>query len=105
DNLLFMDAGFVIIAGSFLIYVFLLFHKERKILSNTHDIIDKFLAFLLLYSGISIIYYSITGEPFLNDSEESYSVYLFIMGFIALIWSVPTILSEFTFFKKYLKKK
>lgn len=69
------------------------------------EIIGKFLAISLFYAGISIIYFSITGNPLFNESKETYNIYIFIIGFIAMIWTIPELLSEFRFFKKFTKKK
>ncbi len=99
-----MELGILIIIGTFIIYYFAVIFSEKKIISEPKDIIDKFLSILLLYAGISIIYYAFTGSPFLTDSEESYSVYIFIIGFVAILWTVPNLLSEFRFFKDFVKK-
>jgi len=58
-----------------------------------------------MYAGISLIYYSITGRPFLNDSPEAYNIYIFIIGFIALLWTVPNLLEKFTFFQNFINPK
>lgn len=95
----------LIVVGLFLIYYFLVLILERKMLSDPKDIIGKFLAISLFYAGISIIYYSLTGKPLFGDSEQAYSVYIFIIGFVAIIWTIPELLSEFKFFKKFMKNK
>jgi len=99
-----MDLGFLIIIGVFLVYYLLVLVSEKRIISEAGDIIDKFLSILLLYAAISIIYYSLTGQPFLSDNEDTYAVYIFIIGFVALLWAVPNLLKEFRFFNKFLKK-
>ncbi len=99
-----MDLGFLIIIGVFLVYYFAVLFIEKKVIHEPKDIIDKFLSILLLYAGISIIYYAITGQPFLTDNEESYSIYIFIIGFVALLWTIPNLLKEFRFFNKFIKK-
>lgn len=99
-----MDLGILIVIGVFLLYYFTILFYEKKIISEPKEIIDKFLSIILLYAGISIIYYALTGNPFLTDSEESYAVYIFIIGFVAILWTIPNLLSEFRFFKKFLKQ-
>lgn len=68
-------------------------------------IIEKFLAVLLTYAGIALIYFSLTGKPFFGDEISDYYVYIFIIGFISVIWAIPNLLSEFKFFKKFIKKE
>lgn len=99
-----MDVGFIIIAASFIGYLLLLLYFERKFLFEPRDVLDKFLAFSLLYAGISILYFAFTGETFLSESESSYRLYLFLIGVMSILWSVPTILGEFQFFKDFEKK-
>jgi len=99
-----MDLGFLIIIGIFLLYYLAVLLTEKKIIHEPKDIIDKFLSILLLYAGISIIYYAITGQPFLTDNEDSYAIYIFIIGFVALLWTIPNLLKEFRFFNKFIKK-
>lgn len=88
-----------------MIYYLLVLLVEKKIINEPADIISKFLAVLLLYAGISLIYFSFTGKPFFSSSTENYNLYIFIIGFIAVLWTVPELLSEFRFFKKFMKKK
>ncbi len=99
-----MDLGFLIIIGVFVIYYLLVLISEKRIISEAGEIIDKFLSILLLYAAVSIIYYSLTGRPFLSDNEDTYAVYIFIIGFVALLWAVPNLLKEFRFFNRFLKK-
>ena len=63
-----MELGFLIIIAVFLIYYFAVLFSEKKIIMEPKNIIDKFLSVILLYAGISLIYFSITGRPFLNDT-------------------------------------
>lgn len=100
-----MELSFLIIAGLFILYILVILYVEKRIIYHPEDLLEKFLAFMLLYAGISIMYYATTGRPFLNESETSYTTYLFLIGFIAMMWSIPNILSEFKFFKKYMFKK
>jgi len=77
-------------------------------LHDPKEIISKFLSVILLYAGISIVYYSFTGTPFLGESEDNYNLYIFIIGFVAILWTIPDLLSEFKFFRKFInggKKK
>ena len=82
----------------FIVYYFAVLFKEKKILKDPKDIIKKFLAVILLYAGISLIYFSITGKAFPGSNIENYSIYIFIMGFVAVLWTIPELLKEFTFF-------
>ncbi len=100
-----MDPAFILIISVFLIYYFTVLFFEKKLISEAKDIIDKFLSVTLLYAGISLIYYSITGQPMLTDTEGSYNVYIFIMGFVAVLWTIPHLLSEYNFFRKFMRKK
>lgn len=95
---------YLIIISIFLIYYFTVLIKEKKILKDPKDIIGKFLAVILLYAGISLMYFSLTGKPFLGASEDNYSIYIFIMGFVAVLWTIPELLKEFKFFKDFTKK-
>ncbi len=99
-----MDLGFLIIIGIFIVYYLAVLFAEKRIIHEPKDIIDKFLSIILLYAGVSIIYYAITGQPFLSDTEDSYAVYIFIIGFVALLWTIPNLLKEFRFFKNFIKK-
>ena len=98
-----IDIGFIVIIVAFLLYYFSLIFVERKLVHEPKEIISKFFSVTLLFAGISLIYYSITGQPFLNDNEGSYKVYIFIIGFVAILWTVPHLLSEFKFFRKFFK--
>ena len=94
-----VNTNFIVVVLVFLVYYFLILFIEKRLLKEPQVIIEKFLSLLLLYAGISIIYFSITGKPFIGDTLESYMVYIFLIGFIALLWSVPTLLEEFSFFR------
>jgi len=100
-----ISSASLLIVGLFLVYYFSLLIFEKKIIDDPKEIIGKFLAISLFYAGISIIYYSITGNPLLGESENTYTIYIFIIGFIAILWTIPELLSEFKFFKKFIKKK
>ena len=58
---------------------------------------------MLSYAGISIIYFSFTGEPFLG-SDDNYNLYIFIMGFVAIMWTLPELLNEFEFFRHFINR-
>ena len=88
-----------------MIYYLLVLLVEKKIINEPADIISKFLAVLLLYAGISLIYFSFTGKPFFSNSTENYNLYIFIIGFIAILWAIPNLLSEFKFFRKFTDSK
>ena len=93
---------YLIIVGIFLLYYLLVLIIERKMISEPKEIISKFLAVILLYAGISIIYFSFTGKPFLSESTENYNLYIFIIGFVSILWTIPDLLSEFNFFNKFM---
>ncbi len=95
---------YLIIVGIFLLYYLLVLIIERKMISEPKEIISKFLAVILLYAGISIIYFSFTGKPFLSESTENYNLYIFIIGFVSILWTIPDLLSEFNFFNKFMNK-
>ncbi len=100
-----IDIGYLIIIGVFIIYYFAVLIKERKIIKEPSDILEKFLSVVLMYAGISLIYYSITGQALLNDSPQTYNIYIFVIGFIALLWTIPNLLEEFSFFKKFVRNR
>jgi hypothetical protein len=97
--------SYLLVIGAFLIYYLSIIFFERKIVDQPTDILEKFLAITLIFAGISLIYYSITGQPFLVESADEYNVYIFLIGFIAVLWAVPNLLSEFSFYKKFFDKK
>jgi len=96
--------GYLIIIIIFIVYYFAVILFEKKIIHEPKDIIEKFLAVALAYAGISLIYFSLTGQPFLTDTITEYYIYIFIIGFIAVLWAIPNLLSEFRFFRKFLHK-
>lgn len=103
-----MDIRYTFIVLAFLIYYLLVIIIEKKIIHKPSEILDKFLSVLLLYAGTSLIYFSLTGKPFLTDSADTYTIYIFVIGFIAILWTIPNLLEEFTFFNKFFnpqKKK
>ncbi|HDL02246.1 MAG TPA: hypothetical protein ENH20_00245 [Candidatus Pacearchaeota archaeon] len=100
-----MSTEYLIIISAFIIYYITVMITEHKIIKNPKDIISKFLSVILLYAGISLVYFSLTGEPLPGATEESYSIYIFIIGFVAILWTIPELLKEFTFFKNFTKKK
>jgi divalent metal cation (Fe/Co/Zn/Cd) transporter len=99
-----ISAGYIAIVGIFIFYYMLVLFIEKKILSEPKTIITRFLSVILLYAGIGIIWYSFTGTPMLGDSQENYNLYIFIIGFVAILLTVPDLLSEFSFFKRFLVK-
>ena len=99
------NLAYLIIVSVFILYYLLILLFEKKLLSDPKNIIEKFLAVLLTYVGVSLIYFSFTGKPFIGDDINSYYVYIFVIGFISVIWAIPNLLSEFRLFKKFIKKK
>ena len=100
-----ISTSYLIIVGLFLLYYLLVLVIEKKMIHEPKSIIARFLSVILFYAGISIIYFSFTGKAFLDDSTENYNLYVFIIGFIALLWTIPDLLSEFRFFRKFMKKR
>lgn len=84
-----------------MIYYFAVLYFEKVLIQDPKVIIEKFLSVLLLYVGISTVYFALTGKPFLDDTPQTYAVYIFIIGFISLVWSTVNLLSVFSFFKKF----
>ena len=97
--------SYLIVVGLFLIYYLVLLFKERKLIKEPGEIIAKFLSMVLLYAGVSIVYFSFTGKTLFGESSETYNLYIFIIGFIAILWTVPDLLEEFTGFRNFFKKK
>ena len=99
------NLSYLIIIILFLIYYLAIAYFEKKFISDPREVIEKFLAVILGYAGISLIYFSLTGKPLFTDSVSEYYIYIFIIGFIAVLWSVPTLLLEFKFFKRFSRMK
>lgn len=100
-----VEVSYLIIIVTFVIYYFCVLYFQRHILSDPKDIIEKFLAVVLLYAGISLMYFALTGQPLFSDNPEEYTVYIFIMGFVAVLWTIPTLLQEFTFFQQFIRRQ
>ena len=98
------NISYLIIIGIFLIYYLLVALVEKEFIVEPRHVIEKFLAVVLLFAGFSLIYFSVTGNPFLTDSINDYFIYVFVIGFIAMLWAIPTLIMEFTFFQKLRKK-
>ncbi|MAG38155.1 hypothetical protein CMI45_02095 [Candidatus Pacearchaeota archaeon] len=96
--------SYIIIVVLFVIYYLAVLLIEKKIIDDPREIIEKFLAFALTYAGIALIYFSFTGKPFLTDTVEEYYIYIFLIGFIAILWAIPNLLSEFSFFRRFVRK-
>lgn len=99
------NLSYLIVIAIFIIYYFLVLILEKKMITDPKEIIERFLAVLLAYAGISLIYFSFTGKPFFGGEVSEYYVYIFIIGFISLIWAIPNLLSEFRFFKRFTKAR
>ena len=100
-----ISLDYLIIISVFIIYYLAVLIKERRIIRDPQEIIGKFLSVILLYAGISLIYYALTGNPFPGSSQENYNIYIFIIGFVAVLWTIPELLEEFKFFRNFGKKK
>jgi len=95
---------YIIIISVFIIYYLAVLIKEKHIIKEPQEIIGKFLSVILLYAGISLIYFALTGNPFLGASQENYNIYIFIIGFVAILWTIPELLEEFKWFRDFTKK-
>ncbi len=100
-----ISLDYLIIISVFVIYYLAVLIKEHKIIRDPQEIIGKFLSVILLYAGVSLIYFALTGQPFPGSSPENYNIYIFIIGFVALLWTIPELLEEFKFFRNFGKKK
>jgi len=96
-----VSLGIITIIVTFLIYYFAVLYFEKTLIQDPKIIIEKFLSVLLLYVGVSTVYFALTGRPFLDDTPQTYAVYIFIIGFISLVWSTVNLLTVFSFFKKF----
>jgi len=99
-----LSQGYLFVVVMFVIYYLLILIIEKRIVNDPKIIISRFLSMILFYAGISIIYFASTGEPFLGDSPDNYNLYIFIIGFIAILWTLPDLLSEFSFIRQFLVK-
>ena len=96
---------YLIIILVFLVYYLAILIIERRVIRDPQEIIGKFLSVILLYAGVSLIYFALTGNPMLGATPETYNIYIFIIGFVAMLWTIPELLEEFQWFKKLAKKK
>jgi len=94
----------MLIIAIFIIYYLILIIKEGKVLQDPTEILEKFLSVVLLVAGVALIYFSLTGNPLPGDNIENYFVYIFIIGFIAVLWTIPNLLEEFRFFKRFINR-
>jgi hypothetical protein len=100
-----ISISYLAIIFGFLIYYILVLFIEKKVISDPKQILEKFLSTVLLFAGISLVFFSLTGKPFLGDSPETYTIYIFIIGFISILWTIPNLLQEFSFFKRFTRKR
>jgi len=96
------NLSYLIIIILFLIYYLAIAYFEKKFISDPREVIEKFLAVILGYAGISLIYFSLTGKPLFTDSVSEYYIYIFIIGFIAVLWSVPLYFWSLNFSRDFL---
>jgi hypothetical protein len=99
-----MDIGYVTIIGLFLVYYLAVLIISRKMISEPKEILSKFFAVMLFFAGVSIIYFSFTGRAFLGGTTDNYNLYIFIMGFVAILWTIPELLKEFKFFENFINR-
>jgi hypothetical protein len=99
-----ISAEYLIIIAVFVIYYLAVLITEKRIIREPQEIIGKFLSVILLYAGVSLIFFALTGQPFLGASQENYNLYIFIIGFVAMLWTIPELLEEFKWFRNFTKK-
>ena len=99
-----MDWSIIVIICIFLVFYITTFIDQKTLITDPKEILVKFLAVVFLYAGISLIYFSITGSPLFTTNTEVYNVYIFIIGFIALLWTIPFLIKDYSFYKKWFKK-
>jgi hypothetical protein len=99
-----MVSSYILVIVVFLAYYFLVLLSEKKVMEDPKEILDKFLSVTLLYAGLSLIYFSLTGEALFGESLETYNVYIFIIGFISVLWTIPNLMKEFSFFRRFQRK-
>ncbi|MAG78991.1 hypothetical protein CMI40_01295 [Candidatus Pacearchaeota archaeon] len=91
-----------IIVAIFLVYYFLVFAINKRMITNHSEVIGKFFMIVLLYVGIMLIYFSFVGRPISPDEFKILSIYIFITGFMSIMISLPNLLKDFGFFKKVI---
>ena len=96
---------YLIIIVVFIVYYLSVLIAEKKIIREPQEIISKFLSVILLYAGVSLIYFALTGNPLLGATTETYNIYIFIIGFVAILWTIPELLEEFKWFRKFTRKR
>ncbi|MBT3985139.1 hypothetical protein HOD38_00300 [archaeon] len=99
-----MDWSIIVIICIFLVFYIATFIDQKTLITDPKEILIKFLAVVFLYAGISLIYFSITGSPLFTTNTEVYNVYIFIIGFIALLWTIPFLIKDYSFYRKWFKK-
>jgi len=98
------NIGYLIIIGLFLLYYIAIAYFEKEFITEPRKVIEKFLAVVLAFAGFSLMYFSLTGQPFLTDSINDYFIYIFVIGFISLLWAIPTLLLEFSAIRRFNRK-
>ena len=96
--------AYMIILAVFLIYYFLLLIFEKKILGDVKEIVLALLSIIIVYAGVALIYFSLTGKAFFGGDTADYSVYTLIIGFVSALWAIVHLLSRFKVFRKFVKK-
>ena len=91
-----------IVAGIFLIYYLATLIFNKKLITDSGEIISKFFTSLLLYGGVLLIYFSFTKESLPNSGFQEITIYFFIAGFLAIMFSLPNLLKDFGQFKKII---
>lgn len=99
-----IGVSYLILIVVFLVYYLAVLLLEKRFIQDPKDIIEKVFSIALLYAGISIVYFTFTGKPLFDDSASDYDFYILLMGMIAIFWTLPSLLEEFSIFKSFFSK-
>ena len=90
------------IVSIFLVYYLLVLIINKRMITNPSEIVSKFFMSVLLYVGISLVYFAFTGKPLLESDFKTLQIYIFISGFVAILIAFPNMLKDFDLFKKLI---
>ncbi|MBU2577174.1 MAG: hypothetical protein KKF50_05650 [Nanoarchaeota archaeon] len=99
-----ITSEYLVIISIFIVYYLAILIFEKRVVRDPQEIIGKFLSVILLFAGVSLIYFALTGKPFPGSSADNYNIYIFIIGFVAVLWTIPELLEEFKFFRNFNKR-
>jgi len=96
--------SYVILILVFIAYYLLVLFIEKRFIQDPKDIIEKVFSIALLYAGIVIVYFTFTGKPLFDDSASDYDFYILLIGMIAIFWTLPSLLEEFSALRGFFSK-